>query len=240
MQRVFLAALASVAVACAPSVEKGASVHDIIGELRGTLPDFLAADINTIHRIPPDEWVELTTTDERNLARTFIGPYPISRRAYPSQNVHPLRVWAHIGRLDVLRFQYEALSLHLELFVTSWMSVLWVDPAPPPGADQEERIQQMCARVLRYPTHRPNPRWYFFPGRPGESTRFSTDPEGLNHFPRFRAGEYDGGIVGQSLYVASFVGTDGRSSRDIAAGDMWLDGAIEEAWKTRGPRRPAP
>ncbi len=135
---------------------------------------------------------------------------------------------------------YEVRPLNLELFVTSWMSVLWIDPAPPPGADQEERVRQMCAQLVRYPAHRPDPKWYFFSGRPGESVRFSTDPEGLNHFPRFRGGEYDGGIVGHRLYVATFAGTDGRSSRDITPRDEWLDGAIVDAWKARGPRSQAP
>lgn len=235
MKRATLAAIGiTAAAACVPAAQKAAPVQDILGELNVGY-DWLAWRMNGLHRIPPDEWIELKAPEEIRDAREYhTGRTFLSPLAYPFHEGRPVQLWAHIGPVDVLRMRYEALSFQIELVSTAALTLLWAAPAPPPGADQEPRLREAISKLLL-----PQREWFFFPGRRGETIRFSTDRKGGEHNPDHGELENDGGIVGGRLYLVRYKSKGSRSpsSWKEPPPNDWFLGPIKDAWDARRPGR---
>jgi hypothetical protein len=208
-------------------------MQDILGRFDDQR-DWLAKMVNRLHRIPPDDWVALTQPDEIDRMRTMFHAEMafLSPLGDPFQDGRAARLWAHFGDVDVLRIRYAVGEWQIEVLETGALTLVWVEPAPLPGPDLHARIQAASTQLLRW-----NPKWFFFPGRPGETLRFSTDSTGKRHDSSDGDNQYDGGIVGGRMYFVRYYTLPMTQNPDPTPPlDRWLRAMLDQVWK----RRPAP
>lgn len=208
MKRLIMGAASLAIAACTPSMERGAQTRDSIGFVRDRGNDWLAATLNALARIPPDDWIELNKPEAIAVVREHFMPNDLlAPLAQPFQGQRVPRIRAHVGKVDVLRLAYPVLNWQIEVVLTSGMTFAWVDPAPAMGQDLPDRIRDMGAKLLRSP-----PTWFFFAPRPGETLRFSNDPSGEVHHQHRNYGYLDGGVIHSRLYLCASLCASRRAS----------------------------